>query len=240
MIEHVERKHALLAPSAAHRWMECPPSAKLCEQYEEKPSKFAQQGTDAHELCQFKVEQILGLPTEDPRSKLQYFDNDMEIYTDQYAMYVDATAMRMGATEVLVEQKVDFSEYVPDGYGHCDCLMYSDTKLKVIDFKYGNGVFVDARYNPQMMCYALGALKILGDKADSITEVSMEIFQPRMHSISYFSMQKDELLEWAENELKEKAQLAYNGEGKLNAGQHCLFCKAKKDCEEYEQYRKYL
>lgn len=235
-IEHSNRSHAILSPSSSHRWMECPPSARLNAQYEDVTSTYAQQGTDAHELCQHKVELIFGLPTEDPRPKLEYYDEPMERYTDQYQLYVSVTAERMHATDVLVEQQVDFSEWVPEGFGHCDCMMYNDTELKVIDFKYGSGVRVDAYWNPQMMCYALGAIKALN--LDGIETVSMEIFQPRMHSISRFEMKKTELIDWANDILKPSAETAYKGEGKFNAGEHCRFCKAKNDCEYYKEWKR--
>lgn len=130
---------------------------------------------------------------------------------------------------VLIEQHVDFSEYVPDGYGTADCVIVSDDKLHIIDFKYGMGVLVDATDNPQMKCYALGALAIY-DSLYDIKEVSMSIFQPRRENVSTWTIPVDELKTWAEEVLKPKAEMAMNGEGEYCPGEWCTFCRAAVRC----------
>ena len=130
---------------------------------------------------------------------------------------------------VLIEQKVDFSEYVPDGYGTADCIIVSDNTLQIIDFKYGLGVLVDAEQNTQLMCYSIGALNLF-DSLYDIKEVTMHIFQPRRENVQNWTIPVDELKAWAENELKPKAQMALNGEGEYHPGEWCQFCKAAVRC----------
>ena len=144
--------HALLSASSSHRWINCPPSAKLCENCEDQGSEYAQQGTDAHSLCQYKVESALGMDTADPTESLSFFDEEMENCAEGYAQYV--MEQRVKALQscsdpvILVEQRLDFSKYVPEGFGTGDCIIISDDKLHIIDFKYGQGIFVEAEHNP--------------------------------------------------------------------------------------------
>jgi hypothetical protein len=155
-------KHAYLSASASHRWLACPPSAKLCAGINDSGSPYAQQGTDAHALCEYKVEKLLGRNPEDPTENLTWFDTEMDDCTNQYAAYV-AEQIEEAKTHcsdplILIEEKLDFSKWVPEGFGTGDCVIVADDVLHIIDFKYGLGVLVDATENPQMMCYALGAL----------------------------------------------------------------------------------
>ena len=157
-------KHAVLSASSSHRWLACPPSALLCAKEKDKPSEFAMQGTDAHTLCEHKLKTALGQQSKDPVEDLTFFDEEMADCTDMYAQYVmeqlSAAKERCNDPIVLIEQHLDFSQWVPDGFGTGDCVIVADETLTVIDFKYGVGILVDAENNPQMMCYALGALSI--------------------------------------------------------------------------------
>lgn len=232
-------KHAFLSASASHRWLKCPPSAKLCAETKDEASPYAQEGTDAHELCEYKVLKALGQKTDNPSGHLDYFDEEMDTFTDQYCSHVieqlEAAKALCKDPVVLVEQRLDFSKWVPEGFGTGDCLIVADKVLHIIDFKYGLGVLVDAENNPQMMCYALGALDTY-DGIYDIESVKMTIFQPRRENISTFEMSKDELLKWADTCLKPTAELAYNGEGEFCAGDHCQFCKVKADCRKRAEY----
>lgn len=232
-------KHAYLSASASHRWLSCPPSAKLCAEIRDEASPYAQQGTDAHELCEYKVLLALGEDVKDPTEHLDFFDTEMDDCTDEYCFYVMeqyAKAKQLCEDpKVLVEQRLDFSKWVPDGFGTGDCLIVADKVLQIIDFKYGLGILVDAENNPQMMCYALGALDIY-DGIYDIETVEMTIFQPRRDNISTFSMKKEDLLDWAETVLAPTAQLAYNGEGDFHAGDYCQFCKVKATCRKRAEY----
>ena len=231
--------HAVLSPSSSARWLACTPSARLCAEKEDKTSEYAIQGTSAHALAEYKLKKSLGQPTEDPTENLTYFDKEMDDCTDSYQQYVieKLTEIKHICKDpvVLVEQKLDFSKYVPDSFGTADCVIVADDTLTVIDLKYGVGILVDAEQNTQMMLYALGAL-LMFDGIYDIETVTMTIFQPRRDNVSTFSMRKSELIDWAENVLKPKAELAYKGEGEFKAGNHCQFCKVKATCRKRAEY----
>ena len=157
-------KHAMLSASSCYRWLACPPSAQECANLPDTSSEFARQGTDAHTLCEFKVKTALGQKMEDPTKSLTYFDEEMAECTDEYAQFVmECLAAAKASCKdplIMIEQQLDFSKWVPGGFGTGDCLIVADDTLTVIDYKNGLGVLVDAEKNPQMMCYALGALNL--------------------------------------------------------------------------------
>lgn len=232
-------KHALLSASSSHSWIACPPSAKLCDGIREQASPYAAQGTDAHELCQYKVEKLLGRDSKDPTEDLSYYDQEMENCAEEYSSFVMEQVADAGKRckdpLVLIEQRLDFSQWVPDGFGTGDCVIVADGLLQVIDFKYGVGVLIEAERNPQMMCYALGAYSSFGFLYD-IKAVRMTIFQPRRDNVSTYETSVEDLLAWAEEVLKPAATLAYNGEGEFAAGDHCQFCRAKATCRKRAEY----
>lgn len=232
-------KHALLSASSSHRWLACPPSARLCENYEDTGSEYAQQGTDAHSLCEHKLKQAFGMETTDPTAELSFYDEEMEECVCGYAEYVlslvEEAKKICKDPVVLIEQKLDFSRFVKDGFGTGDCVIIADGTLYIIDYKHGKGVEVSAVENPQMMLYALGALELF-DGIYDIDTVQMAIYQPRRENVSVCVMTKDDLIQWAYNDLIAKAKLAYDGEGEFNAGEHCRFCKAKAVCRKRAEY----
>ncbi len=232
-------KHAYLSASSSHRWLSCPPSAKLCAEIRDEASPYAQQGTDAHELCQYKVEKALGRSPNDPTENLTWFDAEMENCTDEYCNYimeqVEEAKKHCKDPLVLVEERLDFSKWVPDGFGTGDCVIVADDVLHIIDFKYGLGIMVDAYENPQMMCYALGAIDLY-DCLYNIDTIKLTIFQPRRENVSTYQTTKEALLAWAENTLAPTAALAYNGKGEFKAGDHCQFCKVKANCRKRAEH----
>lgn len=232
-------KHALLSASSAHKWISCPPSALLSKKFEDASSSFAQEGTDAHTLAQYKLEKLLGLDTKDPTESLSFYDEEMNSHAEYYAAFVIEQLEKARETcadpQILIEQKLDFSKYVPEGYGHVDCLIISDGTLTVIDYKYGLGIKVSAERNPQMFCYALGGLTLF-DGIYDIDNIHLIIYQPRRENISEYSISKSELIKWAEEVLAPTAQLAIKGEGEYKAGEHCQFCKAKATCRKRAEY----
>lgn len=217
-------EHAILSASSAHRWLTCPPLPQLERFFENKTSEVAHEGTIAHALAEHKVRKLIGEKTRKPKSKL--IDTDMEQYTNDYASYINEQLQAIKQITpdpiVLVEQRLDFSNYVPDGFGTGDCLIIADKTLHIIDLKYGRGVLVNAENNPQMMLYALGALNVF-DALYDIEEVSMTIFQPRKYNVSTCVKSVKELKDWAESELKDKAELAFKGEGVVQYGPWCQF-----------------
>lgn len=224
-------KHAILSASGSHRWLNCSPSARLELEFENTGSEAAKEGTAAHALCEHKLKKALKKRSKRPVS--EYDSDEMEECTDGYVQFV--MEQYMEAKEacrdpiVLIEQHLDFSCYVPNGFGTGDCIIVSDDRLHIIDFKYGLGVLVEAEENPQMKLYALGALEIY-DSLYDIKEVSMTIFQPRRENISTWTISTEELKDWAENELKPKAIMAYSGEGAYVPGEWCTFCRASARC----------
>lgn len=237
-------KHAYLSASASHRWLACPPSAKLCANILDQASEYAQQGTDCHELCAYLVEKALGREVIDPTENLTYYDTEMQNCAEEYRNYVleqiEAAKEFCKDPQVMIEQRLDFSRWVENGFGTGDCVIVADEVLQIIDYKHGLGVLVSAGDdehggNSQMMCYALGALEVFGDIYD-INQIKMTIFQPRRDNISTYTISKDDLLKWADEVLAPTAQLAYVGEGEFKAGDHCTFCKVKATCRKRAEY----
>lgn len=237
-------KHAYLSASASHRWLACPPSAKLCANIADQTSEYAQQGTDCHELCAYLVEKALGRAVTDPTENLTFYDAEMQICAEEYRNYVleqiEAAKEFCKDPQVMIEQRLDFSRWVENSFGTGDCVIVADEVLQIIDYKHGLGVLVSAGDeehggNSQMMCYALGALEAFGDIYD-INQIKMTIFQPRRDNVSTYTISKDDLLKWAEEVLAPTAQLAYTGKGEFKAGDHCQFCKVKATCRKRAEY----
>ena len=224
-----------------HRWINCPPSARLCEEYADRPSEYAQEGTDCHELCAYKVEKALGRRVKDPTENLTYYSQEMEDCADGYCAFVmeEVAKARERCADplVLVEQRLDYSRYVgiEGSFGTGDCVIVSDGLLHIIDYKHGLGVLVSAEKNSQLSCYALGALDLF-DGIYDIAQVSLTIYQPRRENVSTYTMSREDLLAWAETVLAPAAKLAYEGKGEFKAGGHCQFCKAKANCRKRAEY----
>jgi len=225
--------HSLLSASSSERWLNCPPSARLCESYDDKGSNYSAEGTDAHELCEYKLRQALGMEAKDPTENLTWFNEEMADCASSYAAYileqVEAAKQTCADPVVLIEQRVDFSRWVESGFGTADCIIIADGTLQICDYKHGLGVLVSAEKNPQMQCYALGALELF-DGIYDIDTVQMTIYQPRRSNISTYDLSKDELYRWADEILKPTADLAFAGDGNFLCGEWCGFCKAKHDC----------
>jgi hypothetical protein len=223
--------HAILSASSSHRWLHCLPSARLELEFDNTSGTAADEGTAAHALSEHKLKKALHIRSKRPIS--DYDSDEMEECTDSYVDFVmeQVELARKSCNDpiVLIEQHLDFSCYVPDGFGTGDCVIIADDRLHIVDFKYGMGVLVDAMDNPQMKLYALGALEIY-DSLYDINEVSMTIFQPRRENVSTWTVPVDELKVWAEEELKPKAVKAFNGEGEYIPGEWCTFCKAAVRC----------
>lgn len=234
-----EKKHAVLSASSSHKWLMCTPSARLEEKFPNKTSSYMEEGTLAHEIAEFKVKSyFVGVTSKTAYTrglnkfkKMEHFDKEMLTHTDTYLEYIKGEAMKTSANPfVIAEQTVDYSKYVPEGFGTADCILISRETLQVIDFKYGKGVAVSAEDNPQMKLYALGALELY--KAFyNIKNIKMTIVQPRINNISEAEITLEELLDWAENTVKPQAEKAFMGLGEYVQGEHCRFCRAKGACE---------
>ena len=232
--------HALLGASSAERWLACPPSVRLSEKFPDTAGVFAREGTLAHSLAELKVRSYFTVMTKSAYTRAynkirkdELFSTEMDNVTDAYLDYIKDCAMQFPAPPtVACEVKVNFSGYVPDGFGTADLVMIGGNTLRVIDFKYGKGVRVEATGNPQMRLYALGALLKYNTLFD-IDSVRMTIFQPRLSGVqSSDEITVKELLEWAEKYVKPRAKLAYKGEGEFAPSEEvCKFCRAKAQCK---------
>jgi hypothetical protein len=233
--------HALLSASGASRWMACTPSARLEQNFKNKTSEDAERGTLAHELGELKLRKELeGLSTRSFNSKVKKIQEN-ELYTadmpDYVDMYVETCLERVSEAKAKtpdalfkIEQRLDFSEWVPEGFGTGDFVIIADGTMEVCDLKYGTGVPVSADNNKQMMLYALGAISEFSFLYD-IEKVRMTIIQPRLDSISTFEVTVEDLVKWAEEYVRPRAELAIKGEGEFCAGDHCRFCRAKAVCK---------
>lgn len=245
---HSQRSHALLSASGAGRWLNCTPSAKLEDEYgEKKSSVYAEEGTLAHELSELYLRKDIlnSISEQDFDQRLEeimangLFNEEMlevvPIYTDYCTAQLGSAQEDNPYAIMEIEQKLDLTDFVPESFGTADCVVINDNLMEVIDLKYGKGVPVYAEWNKQLMLYGLGALQKYDTMYD-ITEVRLTIIQPRINNISSWQISVEELRKWAEEELKPKAQLAFNGEGELNAGDWCRFCAVRNQCRKlYEQ-----
>lgn len=231
-------QHALLSASSAHRWLRCTGSPLLEKEFPDTTSVYAQEGTLAHELCELKLKKYTTVMPKGTYTrahnkimKSELWQNEMESTSETYLEYVKEIMLACEiAPVVLIEKRVDFSRYVPEGFGTADCLILAGDMLHVIDYKHGKGVVVDADHNPQMMLYALGAMNELS-LLYRFKSVHMVIVQPRVNNISEFTMTADELIEWGELVVKPKAEAAISGKGEFEAGDWCRFCRAKQQCK---------
>lgn len=229
MNNHKDRAHALLSASSSSRWLACPPSAVANEAYPNQETPFAQEGTTAHELAEVIARARLEGRGEPDFSELpEGYTREMIECAKEYADYIEEQKKSNDAT-VLLEVRVDFSPWVPDGFGTCDCLIVQDDTMTIIDYKYGQGVPVSATNNPQLRLYALGAMNDYGFLL-GVKKVEMHIFQPRLNNIQADSLTVEELMEWAEKTVKPTAEKAIKGKGKYNPGEHCRFCQHGGKC----------
>ncbi len=236
-------KHALLGASKAAQWINCPPSARLQESVPEDPSEYAEEGTVAHALAEIKLRRRLTLCDSKQRKALDaeyekiktnpFYGPEMEQAVQEYVELVEIRVMaakaRSSDAVVLLEEHLDYSDWVEEGFGTGDVVLIADGVLEVIDLKYGKGVPVSAYNNPQPRLYGLGAWAGY-NYLYSIDEVYMTIIQPRLDSVSTDIMPIADLLEWAESVVKPAAVLAFAGEGDYCAGDHCRWCKVKGNC----------
>lgn len=245
--------HAILSPSAASRWLNCTKSARLEQEFPDKGSTAAAEGTLAHHYGELIIRNRMGWPEEvlpkvrekqfkqavDKVKADKLYNTEMDGYCEDYAVFVmerlaEAQAKTSDAM-LFLEQKLDLTKWVPEGFGTSDCCIIADGVMETIDLKYGKGVPVDAVLNKQMMLYALGALESFGFLYD-IHTVRMTIYQPRIDNISTWEIEVADLMEWADGELTEKARLAFDGAGDFLPGKHCQFCKAKPKCRALHDY----
>lgn len=231
--------HALLSPSAAHRWLNCTAAPRLEEGIEDEGSSFAEEGTLAHAYCAKHLKSFLRISTKGEDEEIKqlnetYHTGEMDEYTGIYKVIVlekfNAARAKTADAQLLVEVRLDFSQWMPEAFGTADAVIIADGTMEIIDFKYGKGVKVSAHNNPQMMIYALGAYNQFSFEYN-IERVRMTIVQPRIDNLSEFELSKWELLAWATYQLQPKAKEAFDGNGRQMPGAWCQFCKVKATCK---------
>lgn len=235
-------KHALLGASSAARWIACPPSARATEHLPGETSKYAEEGTRAHELCEKALRYKLakweaGIPFDLLSDWAQQsMPTEMFNAVCRYTSFIHELWVGFPCRPgVFIEQEVDVSQWVPGGFGTCDCLLIGDGILHIIDLKYGQGVPVNPEHNPQLMYYALGAYALF-DGIDEVDTVRLSIVQPRMQEEPQtWELPLADLLTWAREVLQPAAELAWKGEGVYHPGGHCRFCKAYPSCRAWQK-----
>lgn len=241
MTSHSERVHALLSASGAERWLACPPSARLTEGMQDSSSDYADEGEAAHEYAEMCLRRRLTVLKKAQRDALDaeieffkgnsFYGDEMERSITDYMVYVEelvADAMGRSDMRVLLEQRLDYSAWVPEGFGTGDVVIMAGDLLDVVDLKYGVGIAVNAVNNPQMRLYALGAIEE-HDWLYGFKQVRMTIYQPRRDSVTSETISVEELLAWGES-IKPKAAMAFAGEGEFVNGEHCKWCAVKATC----------
>ena len=229
---HSSRDHALLSASSADRWLNCPPSAVAAEAYTNEGTDYTREGTLAHEVAEAVARERLADRRPDLTNYTGFPDGvteEMVEYAHGYADYIQEQTSSPDAL-VMLEQRVDFSPWVPGGFGTADCIIIQGNTMDVIDYKHGKGVAVSAIDNAQEMCYGLGALNDYGFAYD-IERVRLHIYQPRINNVSTFELSADDLLAWGDK-IKPVAEQAANGKGKYNAGTWCKFCPHAGRCRQ--------
>lgn len=235
-------KHALLGPSSSNRWLNCPPSARLAEQFPDTGSSYAAAGTLAHEIAELKARkhfiEPMGVRTYNARMKKlkadPHYDTSMDDATEQYLEHLKALSMSFDSPPfVALETQVDYSYLVPEGFGTADCIMIGGGRMCVVDYKNGSGVPVDAAANSQMVLYALGALHVYAPiYGDTIHTIHLSIVQPNAGGVKEWEISREALDLWAENYVRPQAVLAWEGKGEFNPGTWCEknFCPARSQC----------
>lgn len=223
--------HARFSPSAANRIIHCPPSLVLGEQFEDEESQYAAEGSAGHALAEHLIKKHLKQRTKRPVS--DYYSDDLLEAVDEYVCYVidqiEKAKQECTNPVFAVEQRVSVNEYIVDCYGTADMVIVTDSKVHIIDLKLGRGVAVAAEDNPQLKIYGLGVLEMV-DMLYDITEVELTIVQPRLNSLSSWSITPGELRIWGLDILKPAGALALVGGGEFAVGSWCRFCKARNQC----------
>lgn len=221
--------HAKLGASSADRWMNCPGSVQLSEGMPDSKSEHAALGTKAHDLAELCLKHKLDAIELPDNDEWAQYPHDMRHYVQQYLDYVRARLFETGG-RLLVEQRVDYSDWVPGGFGTSDAIILADDRIICVDLKYGTGVKVYAERNRQAMLYALGAYSGYWYDLPDAPKVESVIVQPRLDHIDEAEQTLEELLAFAD-EARKAAELALSDNPPLVPGdKQCRFCRAKAVC----------
>lgn len=239
---HADRAHAKLSASGSKKWLTCTRSAQLEDQFPDEQSEYAAEGTFAHEVFELALQMWLELvPEAEARARYadmkshKFWSQDLEDHVraavEKAKEAITAARERCKDPVILVEKRLDFSPWVPEGFGTGDLVIITDDLVEVMDLKYGKGIPVECEGNTQMQLYGLGAYNELAHLYD-IRRVRMTVLQPRLDNWGSSELLVEDLLDWAETYVKPRAQMAWDGEGEFVAGDHCTdgFCRARFQC----------
>ncbi len=226
-------KHALLSPSSSERWMHCPPSARLCEQFDDPGSVYAAEGTEAHALCEHLLLTALGRESKDPRPSFRLYSQEMQDAAEGYVQYVMEQVVDFLAVgiepAVYVEQRLYLGAFIPESMGTSDAVIVGGDTVIVCDFKFG--MHKVPATSSQLRIYALGVCELLSCLYD-IRRVRTVIYQPRLAEIDEAETTREELYGWAADTLAPAAKLAFDGGGEYRCGEWCRFCRARHQCRK--------
>lgn len=231
MSDHTQRAHALLSASSAHRWLNCPPSATATPTTPPTTTDYAEQGTIAHEIAEYKLRTLYGEQPDPPTGPTtqRWYDDEMDTHTTNYTNFVADAHRTAGMNATLdIETRTEIA-YVQDGFGTIDAAITAPGYLHIIDLKYGRGQKVSPTENPQLMLYAAG---LIHDRSlhSHIDTVDLTIYQPRLANIATWTTTKDNIITWAVTVAAPTAQLAYHGNGHKRAGDWCRYCPIAGSC----------
>lgn len=233
----MNNEHAFLSASSAHRWLNCTLSPVLEAGIPDTPSGYAEEGVLAHEIAETILKRAIGTISEEEYKyiieEIKGHEMFYEGMLEEVKIYTDYCLSKDG--KIYIEYPLDLSVYVPEGFGTADCIIIYNHQVEVVDLKFGKGVEVSPKSNPQLMLYGLGALEAF-DYIYDIEEVIMSVAQIRLHDVESYTMKAEDLRKWGEEVVKPKAQLAFAGKGKTKAGEWCVFCKARDRCKTRSQY----
>lgn len=233
----MNREHAKLSASGAARWLVCPKSVALEAILPEETSIYAEEGRLAHDLAEYELKRVLGIKAKKPKGK--NYTQEMKLHAEEYAKHCKETYNDIKKQDPkaypVVEEKMKFDSIVPEGFGTTDFAIISNLGLHIIDYKFGKGVPVDARNNSQTRLYALAAYQEYGWIFEIGKEVTTQVFQPRLNSLSTEIIALEDLLKWSEK-IKVLAEKAYHDQGEYHPGEHCRFCRAKALCRARTDY----
>ncbi len=225
--------HARFSPSSGKRYLSCPPSLRLEEQFEDEQSPYAAEGTAGHAMAEYLINKHLKKRVKRPVS--DYYSDELMEAVEDYVSYgievIEKAKQDCDSPFIAVELRVSLDHRVEGCFGTADLVVVDSKKVHIIDLKLGKGVMVDAEQNVQLMIYGLGVLDMLECLYD-IETVELTIVQPRLEHLSTWEISAEELKKWGAEVFEPGANMALVGEGTYSAGDHCRFCKARFNCRE--------
>lgn len=232
----MSKTHSKYPPSSAFRWLNCSASVLLPPDEVERDTTAADEGTLAHKIAELKLTRDFWNDNEEELEECRnnpLYKTEMEYYTDEYFKFIKSFNV-----DPIVETKLDLKEYMSGLFGTCDCITFNEftKEINVIDFKYGYGK-IEARNNPQLLFYALGATDLILKKYPQIEskdlKISVHIFQPRIKHSDSQVLSYSNLTDWYKK-IKAKIKKISSQQIERNTGDWCKYCDRQIHCREYQ------